>query len=69
MTKKILQLNASSRNAEAGIFPEHHDIHRELNKYFDETLRTFMAEKRVRKIDPKYTAVKGSRGPEIRCFV
>lgn len=31
-------------------------------------IRTFIAEKRVRPIAPKYTAVKGSRGPEIRCF-
>ena len=30
--------------------------------------RTFTAENRVRKIEEKYTAVKGNRGPEIRCF-
>lgn len=27
-----------------------------------------MAKKRVKPIEPKYAAEKGSRGPEIRCF-
>ena len=30
--------------------------------------RTLMAKKSVSPIDPKYAAVKGNRGPEIRCL-
>lgn len=31
-------------------------------------VRTDIAEKRVMKMEPKYMAVKGSRGPETRCL-
>ena len=31
-------------------------------------VRTDIAEKRVMKIEPKYMAVKGNRGPETRCL-
>ena len=30
--------------------------------------RTLMAKNKVNPIEPKYAAVKGSRGPEIRCL-
>ena len=40
----------------------------EMNDGWDGRRRTLMAKNNVSAMEPKYAAVKGSRGPEIRCL-
>lgn len=38
------------------------------NEVRDGTTRTLIAKNKVNPMEPKYAAVNGSRGPEIRCL-
>lgn len=63
-----------ARLHEAGIksleceVPSQADLTSSMIDGWDRRRRTLMAKNNVSAMEPKYAAVKGSRGPEIRCL-